>query len=384
MIQIMNNINIFMQTAGNPLETEHALVMLLLLYGLLTFGDRIHKWIPLAVVLTGVLLAVFTPVHQIDLFWPLITGLIVPPFLWEAAVAVTKSGKLRNMRRLVIWGISLLLISASLYIFSALPISNALLLGMLTVTLIWYFRELKTERSYLSTLGLIALAVLLVEVDLAVVSLEYWIGTLFSGVAIGFVLGFVGIFIYRRVNWWKYKNIFFLLWAYLVYLVGLVMEISGIATTLAAALIVATYGYSIGLWYRQKDIPVPSNSLVFFYLSASVWITLGWQAHATVDSISFVGLIETLIIISILIFAIRKLSANPTGANWIRLLRKELSVLMLLVGSLLLWPREAFLTTLSVEIALAAALLLIIVLRETINPIFEFIGTQLSWPSEDE
>ena len=35
------------------------------------------------VILGGILLSLVTPVHEINLFWPVITALVVPPFLWE-------------------------------------------------------------------------------------------------------------------------------------------------------------------------------------------------------------------------------------------------------------------------------------------------------------
>jgi hypothetical protein len=103
-----------MLASGSLLETEHALVMLLLLYGLLTYRGPNHKWAPL-VVLAGILLSVFTPVHQIELFWPVITGLVVPPLLWQAAVAVTRSGPLHRRWSLAVWSITLILSTLSLF-----------------------------------------------------------------------------------------------------------------------------------------------------------------------------------------------------------------------------------------------------------------------------
>ena len=201
MIEIINSFVSFAQNSGSLLETEHGLVMLLLLYGLLTTNseNKLLRWVP-GVIVAGILLSIFTPIHEIELFWPVITALVVPPYLWQAAVAVTKSGPRRRQWGILVWGATLILVVLSLRLFSGLPLSNALLIGFLAVTLVWYFRELNAERSYLSTLGLIALAALLVEIDVEVVSLQLWIGTLFSGVAIGFAVGFFGIYLYRRLK----------------------------------------------------------------------------------------------------------------------------------------------------------------------------------------
>jgi hypothetical protein len=368
---------------GSLLDTEHGLVMLILLYGILTFREKSYgRWVPL-VVLGGILLSLVTPVHQIELFWPVITALIVPPFLWQAAVAVTKSGPLRKNWSLVLWGVTLLLVSTSLRVVGKMPVSTSLLLGILAVTLVWYFRELKVERSYLSTIGFITIVVLLVEIDLALVSIQMWLGTLLSGASIGIVLGFLGIFTYRKLNQVRNRNVFFFVWAYLAYVAGLVFGTSAIAATLAAALVVSTYGFSIGLWYQRKDIPVPSKSPFFFYLSTVIWLTLGWQAHTTINSASLSGIMAAIVIITISVFVVRRVMPISQENRWVSLLRKETGVFLLLFGGALFWPQEAFLTTISVEIALGAAILLIFVLRFSIQPIFEIIGVELSWPEKD-
>jgi len=367
-------------SSGSLLETEHGLVMLLLLFGLLTYrGTRLSRWVPV-VLAGGILLSLFTPVHEINLFWPVITGVVVPPFLWQAAVAVTKSGPIRRQRSLIVWVSTLVLVSLSLRMFGGLPFSNALLLGTLAVTLVWYFRELHDERSYLSTIGLITLVVLLEEIDLALVSFQLWLGTLASGTAIGIAIGFLGIYLYRKLRQFKWKNIFFFVWAYVAYLAGFALDTSAIATTMAAALVVSTYGFSIGLWSRKQDIPVPSNIPFFFYLLAGVWITLGWQAHTVLDLTSFYGIIAALVVITVSILVIRKIAPRSTENRWSRLVRKQARVFLLLLGSVLFWPQQAFLTTISVEIAMGAAVFLIVLIRYSIKPIFDLLGVQLSWP----
>ncbi|NIW48377.1 MAG: hypothetical protein GWN30_27590 [Gammaproteobacteria bacterium] len=369
-------------TTGSLLETEHGLVMLLILYGLLTYrGEKLSRWVA-PVIVVGVLLSVFTPVHEVTLFWPVITGLVVPPFLWQGAVAITKSGQLRSRLNLLVWFLTIFLVTFSLLQFSGLPLSNALLLGILAVTLVWYVRERNVDRTYLSTLGLIALVVLLVEVDLAVVSLRFWLRNLVSGAAIGFGLGFLGVYLYRKFRKHLKKNYFFFAWAYLTYLVGILLGTSAIATTLAAALVVAIYGFSIGLWITPRSIPVPSKSPFFFYLASFIWIILGWQANTTVEISEFGGILAAMAVITAGILVARRMAPISSENSFFRLVRKEVRVFLLLLGSVLFWPDQAFLTTISVEIALAAAILLVILLRYSIQPVFDLMGVQLSWPSE--
>lgn len=369
-------------SSGNLLETEHGLVMLLLLYGLLTYRGQGKKWVP-AVIIGGILLSLFTPIHEIDLLWPAATAIIVPPFLWQGTVAVTKSGPLRGKPGLMVWFATLALVSLSLWFFAKLAVSNALLLGVLTVTLVWYFRELNVERSYLSTFGLITLVVLLVEIDLALYSWQIWLGTLASGAAIGIAVGFVGVYLLRKAKSFKWRNAFFFAGAYAAYLTGLLFETSAITTTLASALVISTYGLRAGLWERRKDIPVPSRFLFFFLLGSAVWTLLGWQAHTSLNPSSLYGILPALAIIAASIFIIRKLVPISTENRMGRLIRKETGVFLLLLGSILFWPQQAFLSTLSVEIALITAALLILLLRKAINPLLDLIGVESNW-SETE
>lgn len=360
-------------SSGNLLDTEHGLVMLLLLYGLLTYRGQGQKWVP-AVIIGGILLSLFTPIHEIDLLWPAATAIIVPPFLWQGAVAVTKSGPLRGRPGLIVWFATLTLVSLSLWFFAKLAVSNALLLGVLTVTLVWYFRELDVERSYLSTFGLITLVVLLVEIDVALYSWQIWLGTLASGAAIGIAVGFLGVYLLRKVKSFKWRNAFFFAGAYAAYLTGLLFETSAITTTLASALVISTYGPTTGLWKRRKDIPVPSNFLFFFLLGSAIWVLLGWQAHTSLDPSSLYGIFPALAVIAASIFIIRKLVPISTENRMSRLIRKETGVFLLLLGSIIFWPQQAFLSTLSVEIALITAALLILLLRKAINPFLDIIG----------
>lgn len=384
MASILDFVKTFAAPSGSLLDTEHGLVMLLLLYGLLTYrGKQLARWVPVVIGL-GIVLSLVTPIHQLELFWPVITGLVVPPFLWQGAVAITNSGWPRRWSSLLVWVVIVMLVAFSLVQFGGLPFSNALLFGLLVVTLVWYLRELHIDRTILSTLGMVALVVLLVEVDLEVISLRYWLGNLVSGLAVGVALGLVGISLYRKIKSHRWKQLFFFAWAYLAYLVGLLMGTSALATTLAAGLVVSTYGYSIGLWYSTKSIPVPSDTPFFFYLSALLWVLLGWQAHTQLDPSSFGGIAAVLVVIALGVIVVRWLAPVQVESRWLLLARKEVRVALLLFGGLLFWPREAFLTTISVEIALVAAVVLIVLLRYSLQPIFDMMGVQLSWPSQSK
>jgi len=89
-----------------------------------------------------------------------------------------------------------------------------------------------------------------------------------------------------------------------------------------------------------------------------------------------------MVVITLGVLISRRVAPVSAENHVLRLVRKEVRVLLLIFGGLLFWPREAFLTTLSVEIALVAAVLLVVLLRYSLQPIFDLIGVQLSWPSD--
>ncbi len=370
------------QQNTTALDIEHGLVMLLLLYGLLTYrGPKLQKWVP-AVVTAGILLAVFTPFHQIPLFWPIITGLITPPFLWQAAVNITQSSKPQYTWSVFAWVVLLGLTAAGLTLLSDQALSTSILLGTLTVTLIWYFRESAAERSFLSTLGQISLVILLTEIDLAIISLRSLFGNFFSGAAIGFGLGFAGLALYRRIQIESLKKLYFFFWAYVTYLAGVILGTSPIAATLAAAILVAVYGYNTGLWATRKEIPVPIQIPLFFYLSSIAWLFLGWQANTNLPVSKLASLPVIFVILLGGVFLIRRLLPVETVDGENQLIKKSGAILMLLSGGLLLWPAEDALATLLVELAILISLALILFLREVIRPLFDLLEIPLYWPAD--
>ncbi|GMR11496.1 MAG: hypothetical protein BMS9Abin28_2329 [Anaerolineae bacterium] len=366
---------------GDPLEAEHGLVMLILLYGLLIYRGLHRRWIPF-VVFSGILLSIFTPIHQIQLFWPVVTGLVVPPLLWQAAVNVSMTGPIRRGWGFVIWLSTLVVVVLTLRIIGSYPLPLDLLIGALTLSLVWYFRERLSERTYLSTLGLIALAVLLVEVDLSLQNLQPRLGSLLSGFFIGIVLGFIAIRLSRQRRIMQRAGFFFLGWAYVSYLVGLVLGTSAIASTLAASLVVTTYGFSAGLWNRESVIPQPGNSTAFIVMAAGVWLLLGWQAHTTVEALELLVIPIVVLIITLGILLTRRFAPLQMEDRWPRLVRKETGVILLLLGSLLFWPAEASLSMLELGISLLAGVLLIVLVRVTIRALVDTIGVSPRWPAD--
>jgi cytochrome c oxidase subunit IV len=82
---LSSGIDLTGRTLNSTLALEHALIMLLLLVGLLSIQREQQRFVPW-VILAGVALSLLTPIHTMQMAWPLISALVLPPLLWQVAV----------------------------------------------------------------------------------------------------------------------------------------------------------------------------------------------------------------------------------------------------------------------------------------------------------
>lgn len=347
------------------LALEHTLIMLLLLAGLLSISRERRRFVPW-VVLAGVALSVFTPVHSIDLAWPFISALVLPPLLWQIALRLATGSAVPNPREALAWVSSAALIGLALGIGLGISVASALLLGVLAASLMWQAREQATDRTDLSVYGQLALALLLAEVDVTSGAFRPILGRVFVGVGLGLILGWIGVRLALRLPPGKARNYFCLGLAYTAYLVGLLIEASGVITVTMSGLIVAVYGLHVRLWPDAETLPAPLNQPAVFALLATVFLVLGWQAHVPVTVNHALGISLGLIAAMVGIFVARLVAPLPAGTAQPlaqALLQKGRKVVLLLLGTFLLWPKEAILTAGPVAVALAGALLAVLLMR---------------------
>ncbi len=195
------------QVAGSPLELEHALIMLLLLVGLLSIRGKYKRYVPW-VIIGGVALSMFTPIHIIEPAWPIISALVLPPLLWQVALRLSTTRPAFSWRSLLAWLLVIILIGLALSLGGKVSVANALLMGILAASLMWQLRERATGSSDLGAFGMLTLALLLVEVDVALHPLGPFLGSLFSSAALGLFLGFVGVRLAPRFPAGKTRNLF--------------------------------------------------------------------------------------------------------------------------------------------------------------------------------
>ena len=230
----------------------------------------------------------------------------------------------------------------------------------------WQVRERATGSTELGAFGQLALAVLLVEVDVTLYPQAQLWGSLFAGVTLGLILGYVGVRVAFRLPAGDARNYFCIGLAYFAYLAGVVIGASGVVTTTMTGLMVAVYGYNVGLWPSSEEFPAPLNRFGVFVLMAGAFLLLGWQAHVppTITRIAGIGLGLVAAAVGVLIG--RWLVPLPEDETlpWPQaLFRKERKVALLMLGTFLLWPSGAVLELWPLAWALLWALVTILGLR---------------------
>lgn len=400
------------QAVGDTVTLEHALTMLLLLVGLLSIQREQRRFVPW-VILVGVALSLFTPFHTLGIAWPIILALVLPPLLWQVAVRLATGHSEVTPRVWLAWLLTALLIGLALVVGGGVPPASAALLGILAASLAWQVRERATGGTELGGFGQLALALLLAEVDVTLHPLGPFLGSLFAGAGLGVLLGYIGVQVAFRLPVGEARNYFCLGLAYVAYLAGALMGGSGVATATMTGLMVAVYGYNAGLWPDEEMLPAPLSHLGVFALMVGVFLLLGWQAHVPLTTPRGLGIVLGTLAAAIGILVGRQLAPVPAtlpsslarkakpsvpassrlgqdgarqagqvtelgAVQFVRqaLFKKERKVFLLLLGTLLLTPQEAILEPWSLAVALLAALVVVLVLRILLIPIFELFGIE--------
>ena len=370
--------------AGSALALEHALLLVLLLVGLLSSQGPLRRYVPW-VVLAGIGLSLLTPAHALEPAWPLISALVLPPLLWQVGVRVATIRSSFAWRTWLAWLLFALLMAAALHLGGRVLLLSALLLGLLTASLVWQLRERSTGSTELGVFGLLALALLLAEVNVTQYPLGAFLGTLFSGAGLGVLLGFIGVRVALHLPGAGFRTLFCLGLAYLAYLVGLVLGVSAVVTVAMTGLMVAVYGYNVGLWPTTAALPALFDHRGIFLPLAAVWLLLGWEAHVPLTAAHLTGIGLGMVAAAVGLLVAHHLApvpGEPAQSLPQALLRKELQVFLLLSGTLLLWPQKVALEPWLLAVALLAALLTLFILRIVLYPLFSLVVVELRLPAE--
>jgi hypothetical protein len=265
-----------------------------------------------------------------------------------------------------------------------LSLSGALLVGILAASLVCQVREGAAENTMLGAFGELALVILLTETDLTLGSLRPLLGSLAAGGGLGLLLGYIGARIALRLPVGAARNRFCLGLNYAAYLVGVlppwgVPGVSAVLLTAATALVMAIYGYRVGLRPTITALPVVFNRRGMALLMAETLLVLGWQAHVPITGERAVGFGLGLVAAAFAVLAGRWLvsGAGEAVRPALRtLLRTEGRVFLLLLGILWLWPQEAVVAPGTLALALLVALLAVGLLYATRGTIFDLVGME--------
>jgi hypothetical protein len=365
---------------SNPLDVEHALTLLFLLVGLLSIEGKQRRFVPW-VILAGIIIALATPTHTIDPIWPVLTAILVPILMWHVALRMATARFVWVWRRGLVWLLIAMMFGAVLYIGSNQDIGSTLLLCVVAVSLIWQVREQSSERTYLGAFGLLAVALLLTEVDLTLHSIGTWLSALLSSAGLGLALGILTISAVKRIASPEARNWLLLGMAYVAYLLGVMLDISGIALTLMTGLVAAIYGRHAGVWPEEGSLPSPLNRAGAFWILAGTWLVLGWQAHVPLTAARVVGIGFSLVAVGVGVLIAWWLAPpheNEMHFSWHLLWLNERKVFLLVGGKLLLWSPEVTLEPLDVIIALVGSIVVIGLLHYILYPFFQLIGIELN------
>jgi hypothetical protein len=372
------------QAAESGLALEHALTMLLLVVGLLsTHSSEQRRWVFWAV-LVSIALSLLTPFYSIAMIWPLLSALVLPPLLWHMAVRLATARPVLNWRAILSWWLIAVLIGLALSGSGILSPAGALLLGILAASLVWQVQERSIGATALGTVGPLALAVLLTELDVTLLPLRPLLGSLLASGGLGLILGYIGVRIALRLPVGTARNHFCLGLSYAAYLVGALPPwglpgASAVVLTAVTVLVMAIYGYHAGLWPTTTGLPIILNQWGMVLLLVGVLLVLSWQAHVplTQDRTIATGLGLVAAALGLLV----RYWLLPVPGERVRpmlptLLRTKGSVFLVLLGTLWLWPAEAVLAPDSLALALLTALLTLGLVWAIRSTLFELVGTE--------
>lgn len=335
-------------------EFEHNLFIILLLTSILNAKPPRPRWAAL-IILVGVLLVFIPPADPIQIPWEIVLGLTLPLLLWQNVRRISNADW-HGTRSLILWGATIAIIFTALWLGGALNWSGALLLGIVVASMIWRAGESESKASYMSQVGPLAILILLIEVEAAIQSPNYYIGGIFSGMFIGAVAALIGISLTRRLPS-KWHSV---IGAGQVNIAYWITFFAGVSAVSAAFVSVIVY-FWLNRWFRlgmhEQSPQAPLNTWPGFVGILGLFLLLGWEGHQPItDLILIEVLIGTVVGVAISWLGQRlEISAFQTDSFWITALR----VSILIFATLLVWPRDLIQEPIQLAVAIGIPILVI-------------------------
>ena len=317
-------------------EFEHTLFQLLLLIGLLNSKPPHQKYTPY-ILAVGILLVFLPSGFSLSIPWDLFLGLTLPLLLWQNARRLINAVWRGKWMSLFLWVGAALLFGLMLTLTDALVFPGAILVGLITASMIWRTGESEESSSFISQIGPLTLIFLLSEIDSMVISPTQYLGNIFSGAFLGVVIALFALFITPKNNsrllpWIAIGQI------YIAYGLAYIAGVSAVTAGLASVLVYVTLGLIKEIWPSNKIKPTPLNTWFGFGLILALFLFLGWQAHQPMSGM----LILEVVLgcgIGIMIAWIGQRLNLPSFARKDSPRQVGFRIVLLLFPTLLLWPR---------------------------------------------
>jgi hypothetical protein len=335
-------------------DFEHSLLLLVLILALLNARpSRQRLTIPLLAI--GLVLTFVRPTTPLELPWELILFVTVPILIWQSARRLTAAAWWNVRLELALWFLAAVLFSALFMTVGSLVARDAALLGILLGSILWRTGEGDESPAFISQIGPLTIIFLLVETAPAVETPNRYLGGVASGLAVGIVIALGAVWLVSRVKE-RWHDPIAVGQVYLAFALATLFEVSAVACALASVVVYYLAAVRRGVFRGGQMRPQPFNSWPGFLALLAVFVFLGWQAHQTLTGpvaleVGVGALIGLVVALGGQRLRIPVFSAS--GSVVIAAIRAA----MLVLAALLLWPRDAPLTALALDLAVIAAAL---------------------------
>ena len=336
------------------IDFEHTLFMLLLLVAI--FNAKLpRRRVSVLLILGGIGLALLPPFIIFSIPWNLILNLTLPLLFWQNARRWVNASWRLNWKELALWLVTVASLGAVFSVTGYLSFTGALLFGLMAASMLWRAIEPAQHSTQVSQIGPLALVFLLTEVAPAVETPNRYLGGLFSGAAVGILIGLLAI-VFAQHSRPERRGWIALAQIYLAYWLALVIDVSAVVAALVSMAVFVEGSLRRDVVEDQVLLPAPTNNWVGFSLLLALFVVLGWQGHQPLTLTLLVEAVLSLFVGLGIAWLGRKIGVAGLGEST-NILWAGLRVGLFLFAAMLLWPRTTLLDPLQLLVAFGIALI---------------------------
>lgn len=317
------------------LAFEHTLFMLLLLIGLLSARPK-YPWLSTAALVSGVILLLSAPRLTLPLPWKWILAAVIPILFWQNNHYWMQAKRFASWRENMLWLAAMLIITLTLVFIVRLNWLAALLFSIIATSLLWRFIDPRSQPRLLTQLGILVLIFLLTEVSLIVEAPKRYIGSLFSGAAIGLAIALASLHLAEKTSQQPHSWLA-VLQVYAAYALATVTKSSGVVAAL-----VSVVAYTEGVPKESKPQLHHLTPLdrwgVYLPFLLLFWL-LGWQIHVPFSMRFVIESAAGLLLGMFISWMVSKTDHQVTQST-VQLLISGIQLGTFIFASLILWPKH--------------------------------------------